>query len=510
MVGEQIAKLASLLPNASIAVETQTLPGETATALAATQNLQNPENGFSTSSSQLGQGQPQTPNQSLKNELATLLGLGGESLKMGTKTQVNGNPAFDLNRQALSFQQNLAGSQSELLAAELQQQAGVQNNFAPTAKPIASIGDIVTENELLSQIALGGGTGFEKAGVMASQQKDSALPTFAPEQPATQKLQPQDLGLTSGKTFGEQTSQNLASFVKEGASTPLNMADIATQGAHFAKQPKEFSSSLEILKNTPQARGAQHDANTPSLTNTSANNATALSPTLGMGEEKKNENNSSQQENGKNENGELPKFERAVGLENSNLKPTQDLTENKPTPTMRAETAENMSKGAMHRAVQTAARLQAQGGGSARIQINDTHLGSIDLRVTVSAGQNVHVEIKSKDQKLRNSLESRMDDLRSSLGQHNLNLSECRVVSETAQARNETENRNSNGGQTFQQQGFGQNSSQNQNSHQGRDNTVGTESIAARNPIPKNSNPANIAPKTNIQRGANGSLKVTA
>jgi hypothetical protein len=106
-----------------------------------------------------------------------------------------------------------------------------------------------------------------------------------------------------------------------------------------------------------------------------------------------------------------------------------------------------------------------------------------------------------------------MDELRSSLGQHKLNLSECRVISETAQTRNETENRSGNrpDTQTQQQQQNTWSSANQQGSQQrGGDSALPSQLASEPKATPKQANTANIAPKTNIQRGANGSLKVTA
>ena len=168
----------------------------------------------------------------------------------------------------------------------------------------------------------------------------------------------------------------------------------------------------------------------------------------------------------------------------------------------------------MNRAIQTAARLQAQGGGTARIQLNDSQLGAIDLRVSISAGNNVHIEIKSKNDKLRSSLEDRMGDLRDSLNTHKLNLAECRVVSDVSSARNETENRSGNKQDASGQQQQA-NTSRNDSNAQQRNNRQETNEF----PFEPASKPAparglatgkKLSPQTNVQRDANGSLKILA
>ncbi len=484
-VGSEISKMMSLFPNASLTVEKtaeqnpdfEIFPN----TLLDNSKLNNFSNSFIPEKNA-----PQ--NKNIELELASLLSKNDASYATTLKQNPSAEMAqtFALNSKADNFNKNALLMQNQEIGATqlFELKTGTKLEAAKNA-PF----DLGKLNNILNSDATNTNTNTN-----ASTNASVAAAAIATQQ-------------DSNATLGTSTPQQQ---VLASAANVSNFTKANKEFTNTLPTPKTSSQSSVTTANKVSSATEIKDISSDALT------AAATLPTGSSREATEKDTNKRDARSG--ENLETPKIDPAAAKESASLNSQRDVSEAKENANIRPETAESLSKGAMHRAVQTAARLQSQGGGTARIQLNDSKLGNIDLRVTVTSGQNVHIEIKSKDQKLRSTLEERMDDLKTSLGQHKLNLSECRVISETAQSRNETNSRNENRGeqQQMQQQANAWNNSKQQNSSQDSQDSQAYQNAEAPkvgNPTSrqsKNSNEANIAPKTNIQRGANGSLKVTA
>jgi hypothetical protein len=197
-----------------------------------------------------------------------------------------------------------------------------------------------------------------------------------------------------------------------------------------------------------------------------------------------------------------------------------------------ADFSNPMVSAATRRAVDLSSQLQARGGGNAKIQIQDEKFGSIELNIHMKKDNTVSMEIKATDKDLKNILEQNSDTLKKTLDSQNISLTDFKVSTvesksiqaglggTTSQGFSQQQfNQNSNNGnnQDFYQQNFGQgfmsNSFSNGNNsffNRSDDDYSFSKSsnqsyINNRNNFSKNMEKNSI---TNIQRGANGSIKV--
>ncbi|KAB8038045.1 hypothetical protein GCL60_12800 [Silvanigrella paludirubra] len=197
-----------------------------------------------------------------------------------------------------------------------------------------------------------------------------------------------------------------------------------------------------------------------------------------------------------------------------------------------ADFSNPMVSAATRRAVDLSSQLQARGGGNAKIQIQDEKFGSIELNIHMKKDNTVSMEIKATDKDLKNILEQNSDTLKKTLDSQNISLTDFKVSTvesksiqaglggTTSQGFSQQQfNQNSNNGnnQDFYQQnlaqGFMSNSFSNGNNsffNRSDDDYSFSKSsnqsyINSRNNFSKNMEKNSI---TNIQRGANGSIKV--
>jgi hypothetical protein len=189
----------------------------------------------------------------------------------------------------------------------------------------------------------------------------------------------------------------------------------------------------------------------------------------------------------------------------------------------------------MRRAIDVSNQLQVRGGGTAKIQIQDDKIGSVELTINMKRDKSVSMEIKASDIDLKNNLEENAETLKKSLESQEINLIELKVTnleksihagmngsanqsfsnqnSQSQQQANDGNNQNSSQ-QNFNQSLFSGNfSNNNSNFFQ---NNVESEYLfnkgGNKNYINKNNLKNNMEKNsiTNIQRGANGSIKVLA
>ena len=197
-----------------------------------------------------------------------------------------------------------------------------------------------------------------------------------------------------------------------------------------------------------------------------------------------------------------------------------------------ADFSNPMISAATRRAVDLSSQLQARGGGSAKIQIQDEKLGNIELNIHMKKDNTVTMEIKASDKDLKNILEKNSDTLKKSLDTQNISLTDFKVS--TVEKSNQS-SMNFASGQGFSQQQSqhnGQNSNLNsqdvsqQSLNQGflSNNFTNGNNQFFKNPdgdfsfnkypnqdyVNKNISFKNMEKSsiTNIQRGANGSIKV--
>lgn len=187
-----------------------------------------------------------------------------------------------------------------------------------------------------------------------------------------------------------------------------------------------------------------------------------------------------------------------------------------------SERTRDLARSAALRAQSIASELSIKGGGSAKVQIKDNRLGVVELRINMADNNRVNVEVVSNNESVRKELEKQIDELRTGLEKHKVVLEGIKFATDTklgdSPAQNSAQNDNSRNQQqqnfsSFSQNSFGtQQQSQGQgqrerpfdNSNQPLSPNTGTISAGRKIYTGKNEQ------QTNVQRAANGSLKVTA
>ncbi|APJ04250.1 flagellar hook-length control protein FliK [Silvanigrella aquatica] len=238
-------------------------------------------------------------------------------------------------------------------------------------------------------------------------------------------------------------------------------------------------------------------------------------------------------------NKDTPKKElgEKLSLENKGISFEKGITPHSSSPIVvsdksNADFSNTIISTATRRAVDLSNQLQARGGGTAKIQIQDDKVGSLELSIHMKKDNTVSMEIKASDKDLKNILEKNSDTLRKSLDNQNISLTDFKVS--TIEKSIQT-NMGSAAGQGFSQhqsQHNGQNGNLNnpdnpqqalnqsflQNSFSNGSNSFfkNPESDFSFNRnhiqdyVNKNVSFKNVEKNsiTNIQRGANGSIKV--
>lgn len=180
---------------------------------------------------------------------------------------------------------------------------------------------------------------------------------------------------------------------------------------------------------------------------------------------------------------------------------------------VRAEGVDALAQTAMERAQSLTDRLEAQGGGTARIRVRDSVLGEVQIHVRIGTDRQATVQITAEQPEVRKALESRLEDLRHSLSSHRLTVADLRVVSDTQNTQMNSQT--SNDGQQQSTANHSQSwNSQGGNDARGRDGQPNSPSVpggaAQIRPRPAKVPRADLTTKPSVQRDANGSLKVQA
>lgn len=183
-----------------------------------------------------------------------------------------------------------------------------------------------------------------------------------------------------------------------------------------------------------------------------------------------------------------------------------------------------MARSAALRAQSVANELATKGGGTARVQIKDSQLGVVELRINMSDNRRLSVELVANSDRIRQELERQSEELKNGLEKHNLVLdgvqfaTDAKLGDNSFQNSSQSEQKNA---QQNQQQSFNSYSQNNSQQGQQSQQSFGQDRFFEGAPLPlNNGNQSGIAvrknytgkndTKTNVQRAANGSLKVSA
>lgn len=178
----------------------------------------------------------------------------------------------------------------------------------------------------------------------------------------------------------------------------------------------------------------------------------------------------------------------------------------------------NISKAALSRIEDRALELQARGGGLAKVQIRDSKLGEVELRINMNGQGRIQVEMTAADAEVRKELEKGIDELRANLERNNLSVSDVKVVAEAQKTSSESNNSEQKNSQqhtanqnAFQQgQGNDRRSGGDQPGEWAMANGTTATRDASGKKLPALDNPAPSLRQRIVQRGENGSLKVFA
>jgi hypothetical protein len=189
-----------------------------------------------------------------------------------------------------------------------------------------------------------------------------------------------------------------------------------------------------------------------------------------------------------------------------------------------SERTREMARNAAQRAQTIAAELAAKGGGTARVQIKDSQLGVVELRINMSDNNRMNVELVANSDRIKLELEKQAGALKDGLEKHKLVVdgvhfaTDMKLGESSFQSSTQTDSQNQQQPSAQNQQGF--NSFAQNSSGQGQGGFEQERFFEPQRLV----NVANQRPQvnarqsytgknesqTNIQRNANGSLKVTA
>jgi hypothetical protein len=192
--------------------------------------------------------------------------------------------------------------------------------------------------------------------------------------------------------------------------------------------------------------------------------------------------------------------------------------------TRESERSREIARAAALRTQSIASELAAKGGGTAKVQIKDSQLGVVELRINMSDNNKVNVELIANNERIKNELEKQSEELKNGLEKHKVVLEGVSFATDTklgdTSSQNSSQSDNSRANQQQQQQqnfsSFSQNGGNAQQQSFGGGERffegprtpltgqTGTSESARKNYSGKND------AQTNVQRNANGSLKVTA
>lgn len=168
----------------------------------------------------------------------------------------------------------------------------------------------------------------------------------------------------------------------------------------------------------------------------------------------------------------------------------------------------------VHKLVELSDQLKAAGGGTAKLHIQDSQLGTINLQIDMKNKSTISVSIQAEHESVGKNIEDKVDVLKQSLDSQKINLADFKVtiIDKSSNAQSQF---SSSGGQEQYAQNYSQNGQfQNnfmQNSNGDNKNPFLVEDVGYKNSV-NNKNYRNVQKNshTNIQRGANGSIKVLA
>lgn len=190
-----------------------------------------------------------------------------------------------------------------------------------------------------------------------------------------------------------------------------------------------------------------------------------------------------------------------------------------------AERAREMARAAALRTQSIASELAIRGGGTAKVQIKDSQLGVVELRINMSDNNKVSVELIANSDRIKNELQKQSEELKSGLEKHNVVLEGVHFATDVklgdTSAQNQSQSDNSRANQQQQQQqsmssfSQGNGNSSNQQNFSGGERFFEAPRTNLNNPAANNGNVRKIysgknEAQTNVQRTANGSLKVIA
>ena len=192
--------------------------------------------------------------------------------------------------------------------------------------------------------------------------------------------------------------------------------------------------------------------------------------------------------------------------------------------TRESERTREMARTAAQRAQTIAAELAAKGGGTAKVQIKDSQLGVVELRINMSDNNRMNVKLVANSDRIKQELEKHAEALKDGLEKHQLIVegvnftTDMKLGESSFQNSTQSDSQNQQQAQAQNQQGFGsfqQNGSgQGQGSFEQERFFESQQFAGFANQTPQKQSRQNYAGKnetqTNIQRSANGSLKVSA
>lgn len=407
----------------------------------------------------------------------------------------------------------------ELMSVGAENQAAVigpdYSSPTPLSKSLSLLGESLKDHQLVFNKRLGE-LDTEIAGRLnenLTQQMQHSLPN---EKPAS--INEMDVVATASlaNAWGTQTEQTTTS-----ATTQQNVHNSSQNAAHSALVHQ--ANSRVQMKLTDESKKEELKSLEQLLDNNRNTNAEA---DAGFEANLKRE-----------ENRHEKKEDKGDGLTTmlDHKGPGKVWTTDRLDKTIDLANASPLARGTLERTRNMAIQLQGR-GGIAKIQITDAKVGSVNLEIRVEQGNKVFVEIRSGNQKLKEELRENIEALKRSFEDNRMSLAEVKFTVENAamqssassntQQNSQQNNNSRQDAQNLQQQlqeraqqenlsrqfFGGQNSGQNSFQSSGENFAQGEiASNAVRNKVFNQSSAANLnGRETNIQRSANGSLKVRA
>ncbi|MES2615066.1 MAG: flagellar hook-length control protein FliK, partial [Bdellovibrionota bacterium] len=157
-------------------------------------------------------------------------------------------------------------------------------------------------------------------------------------------------------------------------------------------------------------------------------------------------------------------------------------------------------------------QLKATNGGTAKFQIQDTNLGKINLQIDMKDKNSITIFIQTEHTDVKKNIEDKIDSLKQSLNSQKIELTDFKVTILDKPLSSQSQFNNSGqqdqNSQSFNQNAFFQHNFKQNTGHKGNDGNEHNNTMSLNdNKKYKNMQKNSI---TNIQRGANGSIHVSA